>query len=185
MDYRRLYIPGGTYYFTVVTHRRKAIFTNEAVVADLRRAFRECLDERPMTIDAAVILPDHFHVLVTLPDGDSDYSSRIGVIKAAFTKSQPKRPVRSAVRRRRHEAENWQPRFWEHAVRNADEVAAIADYIHYNPVKHGHAKCPHAWPWSSFHRWVARKWIEPDWSCSCRRPIQPPDFTRIADVIRE
>ena len=70
-------------------------------------------------------------------------------------------------------------------MRSDEEAAAIVDYIHYNPVKHGHAACPHAWRWSSFHRWVANGWIEPHWSCSCRRPVPPPDFSHITDIVGE
>ena len=37
------------------------------------------------------------------------------------------------------------------------------DYIHVNPVKHGHVERTIDWPWSSFRRYVQRQWYEPDW----------------------
>jgi len=184
-DYRRWYRPGGTFFFTVVTYRRMPIFTCEDAVACLRSAFAECMNELPMTIDAIVILPDHFHLLMTLPDGDQDYSKRLGVIKAKFSSLRPPNATRTAVSIRRHESENWQPRFWEHEVRDEDEAAAFADYIHYNPVKHGLVKCPHDWRWSSFHRWVEKQWLEPDWGCCCRSAPTIRDFIRLAKFVGE
>jgi putative transposase len=184
-DYRRWYTPGGTYFFTVVTHRRKAIFTTEEAVSRLRTAFSKCLRERPMTINAIVILPDHFHMLITLPDGDDDYSSRIGMIKAKFSAFCSNKSVMSPVRDRRHESENWQRRFWEHEVESEDEAFALADYVHYNPVKHGHAKCPHDWSWSSFHSWVNKNWVEPDWGCCCANSLRVRDFGSLARIVGE
>src|SRR5256885_14956 len=48
----------------------------------------------------------------------------------------------------------WQRRFWEHTIVNQEDLNAHLDYIHYNPVKQGLVSCPHAWEFSSFHRWV-------------------------------
>ena len=184
-DFRRWYTPGGTFFFTVVTHRRKPILTSEEAIARLRGAFADCRKDRPLTIDAIVILPDHFHLLMTLPDGDDDYSSRLGVIKAKFSASSSNKSVLSNVRNRRRESENWQRRFWEHEVKSEDEATALADYIHFNPVKHGHVRCPHEWPWSSFHQWVERKWLEPDWGCRCRTTPCVRDFRSIARIVGE
>ncbi|HEY8095992.1 MAG TPA: hypothetical protein VIE65_07815 [Methylobacter sp.] len=51
----------------------------------LRNTFRTVRAERPFTIDAIVILPDHLHAVWTLPDGDADYSGRWRAIKSNFT----------------------------------------------------------------------------------------------------
>jgi putative transposase len=69
----------------------------------------------------------------------------------------------------------WQPRFWEHTIRDDEDWRRHVDYIHYNPVKHRVAACPHAWPWSSFDRWVARGVYERRWCCACggRKPAPP------------
>ena len=80
----------------------------------------------------------------------------------------------SASRRRRRERGVWQRRFWEHTIRDEKDFAAHMDYIHYNPVKHGHAGCPHAWAHSSFHRWVREGRYAADWACSCVRPVPQP-----------
>jgi REP-associated tyrosine transposase len=155
--YRRVYIPGGVYFFTVVTQDRVPRFAEPVNVAHLRAAFRQVMAVRPFEMEAAVILPDHLHCLWRLPEGDDDYSGRWREIKKAAsrridtgTNARGERPV-------------WQRRFWEHAIRDEADWRAHLDYIHYNPVKHGLAGRPADWPWSSFPRAVARGWYEPDW----------------------
>lgn len=57
----------------------------------------------------------------------------------------------------------WQPRFFEHTIRNYADFKMHLDYIHSNPVKHGLAASPQAWPWSSFHRYVREGEYDMDW----------------------
>ena len=156
-NYRRVTTPSGVYFFTVVTKNRIPIFTSEARVELLRNAFRKVQRRQPFTIDAIVVLPDHLHCIWRLPDADQDYSGRWREIKKAFsrcittqTNSRGERPV-------------WQRRFWEHAIRDERDWRTHMDYVHYNPVKHGHVRRPGDWPWSSFRRCVARGWYDASW----------------------
>jgi len=80
-DYRRAYVPGESYFFTVVTHRRQPIFADDRHVERLREGFRRVMDKRPFQIDAIVILPDHLHTVWRLPDGNADFSLRWRLIK--------------------------------------------------------------------------------------------------------
>ncbi len=89
MYYRRAFIPGGTYFFTVVTARRRKLFGDEASIDVLRQAFRHVNSARPFTIDAVVILPDHLHCIWTLPPSDSDYPTRWRLLKTWVTKHRP------------------------------------------------------------------------------------------------
>jgi putative transposase len=50
----------------------------------------------------------------------------------------------------------WQRRFWEHTIRDEQDYASHLDYVHFNRVKHGFAPSAAAWPYSTFHRAVAR-----------------------------
>jgi len=80
----------------------------------------------------------------------------------------------------------WQPRFWEHTIRDEEDFRRHVDYIHYNPVKHGYASCPHAWAWSSFSRWVDSGVYERNWCCECRDDKPPTtDFKDIEQTARE
>ncbi len=154
-NYRRHHVPGGRYFFTVVTRNRRPLFDTEPRVAILRNAFRKVKRRHPFRIEAIVVLPDHLHAIWQLPEGDSDFSARWREIKKAVT------------RELRGTAESiWQPRFWEHWLRDERDWRRHIDYIHYNPVKHGLASSPLDWPWSSFRQAVAKGWYEADWGKS-------------------
>src|SRR5438045_7011580 len=110
--YRRNFVPGGTYFFTVTLADRTSSALVENVTA-LRMAFRTARHERPFTIDAIVILPEHLHTIWTLPPDDSDFSGRWKRIKAYFTGCCAGVPVK-----RRLNGAIWQRRFWQHTIRN-------------------------------------------------------------------
>ena len=80
-DYRRAFLPGGCFFFTLVTYRRRPLFGAEDNVARLREGFRRTMAKHPFQIDAIVILPDHLHTVWQLPVGDADYSLRWRLIK--------------------------------------------------------------------------------------------------------
>ena len=161
--YVRADIPGGTFFFTValLERRRRLLVEN---IATLREAFRGVRHRYPFTIDAIVILPDHLHCVWTLPAGDADFSTRWRLIKAAFARGIAAGERLSERRQRTGERGIWQRRFWEHAIRDAADLTRHVDYIHHNPVKHGHADHVVDWPYSSFHRYVERGVYPPDWA---------------------
>ena len=165
MEYRRAKISGGTYFFTVVTYDRNGIFTNPVNVTLLRNAFRHVMEKWPFKIDAFVLLPDHLHCIWTMPDGDMDFSKRWRLIKSYFTKSclPEYRNIANDARIKKKEQAVWQRRFWEHFIRDDDDYLRHVEYIHYNPVKHGHAKAPRDWEYSSFHKYVRQGKYDPDW----------------------
>jgi putative transposase len=147
-DYRRNRVPGGTYFFTANLLNR----TSDLLVAGievLRAAVRNTRAQAPFHIEAWVVLPDHMHCIWTLPPGDDDYSARWRALKKAFTKAIPAAEYRSATRLRRVERSIWQRRFWEHTIRDERDYAAHMDYVHFNPVKHGHAMAAADWPYST------------------------------------
>ena len=159
--YRRNYVPGGTYFFTVTLRNRRSRILIEQIDL-LRAAFRDVVHERPFTIDAIVVLPEHLHAVMTLPASDADYSGRWRAIKSAFSRSLAK-AGHSLPKDRRGEYRLWQRRFWEHTIRDADDLQTHVDYTHYNPVKHGLSSRAADWPYSSIHRFIRRGWVGADW----------------------
>ena len=147
--YRRLYVPGGTYAFTLCLHDRRADTLIRYIEA-LRASYREVTARHPVRTLAICVLPDRMHLLWTLPDGDWDFVNRLRLIKAGFTKRLPPH-LKSAGRK--GERLIWQSRYWEHLIRDEKDLAAHMDYIHWNPVKHGLVTSPEAWPHSSWHRY--------------------------------
>ena len=70
---------------------------------------------------------------------------------------------RSAARARGGERGIWQRRVWEHTIRDQTDFQRHLDYLHYNPVKHGHVRCVADWPHSTFHRLVREGVYPQDW----------------------
>jgi putative transposase len=182
--YRRCYLPGGSFFLTAVTERRRNILCTDLARTCLRAAILECQHQHPFRLDAIVLMPDHFHAIFTLPPDDTDYPKRMGLIKKRFTQSwlaasgaeQP----RSASRLRYRRRGVWQRRFIEHTLRHQRDYTNHLNYLHFNPVKHGHVACPRDWPYSSFHRWVKLGAYTPDWGCGAI-----PDMGDLSNALGE
>ena len=179
-DYRRWRIPGGSYYFTVVTAGRRPILTTDLGRQCLHEALEEVKAEKPFEIFATVLLPDHLHSVWNLPAGDADFSSRWGDVKTAFTKKYLSNggeeiPI-SKSRRAKGERGIWQRRFWEHFVRNDDDLKRCVDYIHGNPLKHGYVSTVKDWRWSSFQRFVQAGEYSENWGTNIEIAFDPDLF---------
>ena len=150
-NYRRVRIAGGTYFFTVnLLERRQRLLTKH--IADLRRAIAWTKRRWPFRIEALVVLPDHFHAVIALPEGDANYAQRLRHIKGRFSRSLEKSEWLSSVREERGERGIWQRRFWEHYIRDDADFRNHIDYCYYNPVKHGLVENIADWPHSTYHR---------------------------------
>jgi putative transposase len=166
-SYRRNFVPGGSFFFTVnLLDRRSRLLTEHA--GALRSAFRETKARHPFSIEAIVILPDHLHAIWTLPEGDSDFATRWRLIKSGFSRALPTGERISESRASKGERGIWQRRYWEHTLRDENDFARHADYIHFNPVKHGHAVRVMDWAHSSFHRMVKLGVYPVDWAGDAR-----------------
>jgi putative transposase len=170
-NYRRAYVPGHRVFLTFVTYDRTPLFANAKNIDRLRWATATLRTEMLVEITAAAILPDPLHFLWTLPQGDSDYSKRVGRLKVLFTRSLcgggilPEQVGRS--RQKHQKSDVWQRHFWEHIIRDEMDLRRHLDYLHYNPVKHGLVACPHQWAYSSFSCYVQTEMYEATWGCQC------------------
>ena len=162
MQYRRKYVKGGTFFFTVnLLDRNKSLLVEHIDL--LRESIRFVKSQRPFYIDAWVVLPDHLHAVLTLPDDDVDYSSRWREIKKRFSKSLPKTEFLTQTRKRKNERGIWQRRFWEHTIRDDNDYWHHVNYVHFNPLKHGLVSQVADWPYSSFHRAVKQGIYANNW----------------------
>jgi putative transposase len=180
-EYRRAVSPGGTFFFTIVTHQRRRFLCESDARQSLRTAIEQCRTRHPFELEAIVLLPDHFHPMIRLPEEDADFSVRLASIKAQFTRGWlgmgGAESAQSVSRTRHGNRGVWQKRFWEHCIADKCDWGEHLNYIHYNPVKHGLVTCPHLWPYSTFQKWVALGVYEPDWMCVCGgRRVAPPTF---------
>ena len=175
-NYIRPVLPVARVFFTVCLARRGGdLLVNE--VARLREAVRVVRRERPFAVEAWVVLPDHMHAVWRMPegDGDGDYSGRWGAIKARFSMGMrraeftPPPPVGvrnggvNPALRRKGEVGLWQPRFWEHHIRDQEDFDTHLRYCWGNPVKHGLVERAVEWPYSSIHRDIRSGRVEAEW----------------------
>jgi putative transposase len=162
-NYRRAFVPGGTWFFTVtLLDRRKRLLVDR--IDALREATRWTIERRPFRIGAFVVLPDHIHAIWTLPAGDTDFPLRWRLIKQRFSRTIPAGEPLSPVRRARGERGIWQRRFWEHLIRDDADYQRHVEYCYINPVKHGLVRRVCDWPYSSFHRDVASSLVPRNWA---------------------
>jgi len=157
-DYRRWYVPGGTFFFTVVTCNRRPFLTKQPARESLRKAIETVRRTLPFDIVAFVLLQAHLHAIWRLPTDDQDYPLRWKRIKELFTVNYLKaggNEVAPNLSRRRHgERGIWQRRYWGHTIEDEDDLKRYVDYVHWNPKKHGYVANVRDWQWSSFHRYV-------------------------------
>ncbi|MEQ1741204.1 MAG: transposase [Candidatus Nitrotoga sp.] len=142
--YRRAMAAGSSYFFTVVAYRRQSTLCDEVIRNALRASIETVRVARPFVIDAWVLLPDHLHCVWTLPDGDADFSTRWMMIKRGVSlvcrEDYRRADWVTASKLKHRESTIWQRRFWEHPIRDENDFARHVDYIHFNPVKHGHVQ---------------------------------------------
>ena len=165
--FRRANTRGATYFFTVVTYRRRAFLCDGDVRIALRSAINKVRSQHPFTIDACVLLPDHIHAIWTLPPNDADFAKRWQLIKHYVTQSCGARLHKTewmtASKTKHRESTLWQRRYWEHQIKDEQDLQRHIDYIHYNPVKHGLVAQVKDWPYSTFHRYVQRNIYPEHW----------------------
>lgn len=179
-NYVRLYEPGATYFFTVVTHDRRAFLTSSLSRECLGYAWRNTVRRYPFRLLAVCLLPDHLHCICLLPENDSDFSSGWRHLKATFTRRFLARGgvegKRKESRLKRGERGMWQRRFWEHRIRDERDFARHFDYVHFNAVKHGLVTWPEQWRWSTFQRYVRKGWYDVGWGQEVPEHLDDVDF---------
>ena len=148
--YIRLYVPGGTYFFTLRLQDPQSDLLT-ARIALLRDAVRLCRKQAPFHIDAAVILPAELHMIWTLPPGDADFSGRWRMIKSSFSRHLPVPDTLTPVQKRRGEKGIWQRRFWEHVIRDEDDFIRHMHLMTTAPVRAGLVRRAADWPYASWH----------------------------------
>lgn len=148
-NYRRIYVSGASYFFTVnLRDRRLRLLAEE--IALFCASWADVCNRRPFETVAAVVLPEHTHFIWRLPKEDDEFSTRIRLLKSGFTrrlgeseKSKGRKGERN-IRRRR---------FWERLIRDADDLDAHNAFIYWNPLKHGLVNDPDDWRFSTWRDW--------------------------------
>jgi len=119
-------------FITTNMEKRKPVFSEPACARIAVETLYGIQQFYPFFLYGFVIMPNHIHLLLRVPDGGS-VSKTIGVYKRAVTFNIGRGPL-------------WQRRF--HMRIPHDPLGALR-YIHMNPVKAGLCSSPEEYPWSS------------------------------------
>jgi len=155
--YRDNRVPGATFFFTVrLLDRGSTLLTDH--FSAFGEAMRQARIRKPFHVDAWVVLPDHAHAIWTLPPGDHDCAMRWRAVKIAFSKALHKACLPGgpkALVNGTGDGTIWERHYRDYRVGDDEEYAALIDYLHTNPMRHGYCQTPAEWPWSSLHRFLA------------------------------
>lgn len=125
VNYRRSRVAGGTFFFTVnLFDRQKTLLIDHIDL--LRQIVVDVRAKLPFVVDA---LPDHWHAVWTMPPDDFNYTERLRLIKARFTKQLLKAGINIA-KDNRGEYKRWQKRYWEHTIRDDQDFENHVNYVH-------------------------------------------------------
>lgn len=161
----------------MVTDKRKPILVDNIEL--LRKSFKRAKEIYNFEVFGCVILPDHIHLLLR-PENIKEYPKIIRAIKYNFSeKFNDGGMAIPPYENKKHSSKKlddggiaippyakkqiWQHRYWEHTIKSDEDLYKHLDYIHYNPVKHGHVKNVKDWEYSSFFKFVEIKNYDLDW----------------------
>ena len=163
MNYRRLFVPNGFVHIIITSYERKPVFIDNIEI--LRTAFRNVQKLYKFEIVAICILPEHIH-LILHPENINNYPKIISSIKHYFSRNVgqvcPTDDLKIGYKNKREKG-IFQRRYWEHTIKDEEELNNQINYIHYNPVKHGLVNNVKDWLYSSFHKFVKLGLYENNW----------------------
>ena len=156
-NFRRYYIPNAVVFITCNTKNRLPYLQAEDDVELFFNTLHRVQEIHSFRLLAYVILPNHFHWLLQLENDESNFSTIMHSTKRNFTLNY----------KEAHSIDQsfklWQARFWDHVIRNENDLQNHFDYIHWNPVKHGYVASPDEWPHSTFMHWFKQDFYKPGW----------------------
>jgi putative transposase len=142
---------------TSVTHGRTPLLIEHFSL--FWEAVERSKDRSHIEVIAWVVLPEHFHMIID-PKGE-ELSGVLRRMKLSFANQFYREGGEVGGR-------IWQPRFWDHIIRDQEDMNRHIDYIHYNPVKHGHTANHHQWGYSSLGKYLKDGYYSADWGVNER-----------------
>ena len=164
MNYRRFFVQNSMVFLTIVTSKRRDILINNIDL--LKIALKKAIDNYNCHICAICVLPNHIHMIIQ-PYDIKDYTKFVKQFKTYFSKNfdienlEDYQLTKSKIDKK--ECDIWQRRYYEHTIRNENDLNKHIDYIHYNPYKHGYVKSVKDWKYSSFHKFVKNGFYDINW----------------------
>ncbi|MDP8256221.1 MAG: transposase [Candidatus Alcyoniella australis] len=152
---RRPKMGGDTHFITIKIQDKHPVFQEKKAVQSLRECIRKVQSRYPFEVEALVTMPDHLHLILTLPQDDDVLNLRVQAIQTAFAKTYGRNldlgkdsPDSSRVR----QSTIWRRRYCNHLICDDADLAKHIEYVFWNPVKHGLVKNPSSWPYCNMSR---------------------------------
>ncbi|MBQ3641192.1 transposase [bacterium] len=165
-NYRRYYNNfNNPVFITIVTKFRKEVLIY--YIDKLKESINKSIKKFKYKFIAGIILKDHCHIIIST-DNPDDIPKIIHDIKHNFTQNLPDEFINSlegrltASEQKRGEKGVWQRRYYDHIIRNEEDLYKHIDYIHYNSMKHYNIP-PKDWEYSSFKKFVDKGYYNIDW----------------------
>lgn len=127
------------YFVTIRAKADTAPFTNPALAREVVTSLHWLRTHRAISLYAYCLMPDHLHLLLQLERTEQTLGTLLGAFKRFTTRQSWQMGTTGAL---------WQPRFYDHIVRQAEDAAQIAAYILANPLRGGLVEDEGDYPWS-------------------------------------
>ena len=169
-NYIRDKTKGGCYFltFNLINRKSQLLLT---YIEQFRIAYTKTINRHHFHLDALVVLPDHAHIMITLPQDSDDYAIIVASLKSQFSRQLNDIELVTSSRQAKRERGIWQRRFWEHRIRDDNDYRQHMDYIHYNPVKHGYVINPQDWQYSTLNKLITKEVYPFGWATNDRVEI--------------
>jgi putative transposase len=149
------YSQSGGYFVTICTHEKMCVFGKVADggvrLSAIGEIARECWDEIPKhfpmaELDEYIVMPNHIHGIILLNDHGRDVQSRDVQLNVP-TRLSPRKGTLSVIirtykaavttecRNQGYHRFHWQPRFYDHIIRDGEDIDRIRNYIITNPTR--------------------------------------------------
>lgn len=146
----------------MVAFNRRLIFLDNIEL--LRKSFNIAKSYYNFEILAICIMQDHIHCILSFNNPD-EMPQIIRTIKQNFTKLISDEYYLSDLplsMKKRNEKGVWQRRYYDHIIRNENDLLKHIDYIHFNSMKHYNI-IPKDWKYSSFCIFVKNNYYDENW----------------------
>jgi putative transposase len=151
----RYFVTDRIFFITTITHGRQHNLMDK--FDELYDTITSISGEANEELVAWVLLPEHFHIILDTREANISKVMKRMKLRFSYRYRREKGLYRAAI---------WQRRFWDHVIRDQEDLNRHIDYIHYNPVKHGYVTKPIEWEFSSFREYAAQGYCPPDWGTS-------------------
>lgn len=149
-------------FITLVHYKRQPLSRDPEDKKALLRIMREVKERFHLRVAGYALLDDHLHWLFT-----KDRAQPAAVVNDL--KAQSAR----AFRQRHPELQSaplWNGGFRSQDVDTSEEIRALLDLMHYDPVRHGYVARPVDYEWTSFPSRVLQGHYQEDWACDAPPP---------------